>query len=261
MGDLEVAAWWPADLEVRRRGGGGSLRGSFSYGRTATVASRGRMRKETTGPYAFGWQSARFAELQEELGDVLEYGLAELEDAAAASQRADAPGAASGVAALVAAAKRVAAGPGAPPRLSPLLDELHKRDTHLLVGHNYGQPLASSLAGTLTIVDTAEAWTFEARLPPEGSRPSWMADAVTAVEAGLVGGLSPGFAVPPASAVPNAEELEPEPGNPGVTIRRINHAVLFEMSLVTRPAYAETTVDLRDAPAPAPEPRRRGLWL
>ena len=61
-----------------------------------------------------------------------------------------------------------------------------------------------------------------------------------AVDAGLIRGVSPGFRVPPASAVANAEELVDEPGNPDVQIRQINQAVLYELSLVTRPAYVES---------------------
>ena len=77
-----------------------------------------------------------------------------------------------------------------------------------------------------------------------------------------MGGISPGFSVPSSSAVPNAEELLPEPGGLGVFIRRIKEAVLFELSLVTRPAYQETEVDIRSAGEPAiytPDPRLRLL--
>ena len=86
-------------------------------------------------------------------------------------------------------------------------------------------------------------------------------DAERAVAAGLMVGLSPGFTVPPASAVPDAERLEPEPGNPGVQIRVIRAAVLREFSVVTAPAYADAAVDLRaDDFGRAPN-RRRRLWL
>ena len=50
------------------------------------------------------------------------------------------------------------------------------------------------------------------------------------IRAGLAGGVSPGFRVPPASVVANAEAFEPEPGNPGVQVRVINQAVLHELS-------------------------------
>ena len=72
-----------------------------------------------------------------------------------------------------------------------------------------------------------------------------MRDAVLAVEAGLSVGVSPGFTVRPASVIPNAEELVPEPGNLGVSIRAINQTVLYELSIVARPAYGDTEVDLR----------------
>ena len=119
------------------------------------------------------------------------------------------------------------------------------REIHLLSGHSFDRPLASKRGGSLRLDDRDDGLRFEADLPIEAEQPSWMRDSVLAMEAGLVGGISPGFRVPPVSAVPNAEELIPEPGNPGVQIRVIRQAVLHELSLVTRPAYPETDVDLR----------------
>lgn len=58
-------------------------------------------------------------------------------------------------------------------------------------------------------------------------------------------GLSPGFRVPPSSVVPGAERLIAEPGNPSVSIREINEAVLREFSVVTSAAYEDAVVDLR----------------
>ena len=76
------------------------------------------------------------------------------------------------------------------------------------------------------------------------------------VDRGQLRGISPGFQVP---AGKGGERLVPEPGNPGVMIREITDAVVFEYSLVARPAYVSTEVDARaDDPA---EPRRRRLWL
>ena len=43
-------------LEIRQRGGGRLLAGSFPYARTATVRDRGRVRKETFRLGAFSWQ-------------------------------------------------------------------------------------------------------------------------------------------------------------------------------------------------------------
>ena len=91
--------------------------------------------------------------------------------------------------------------------------------------------------------------------------PTYMLDMVRQIRAGLAGGVSPGFRVPPASAVSGAAEiLEPEPGNPGVQVRVIRQAVLYEISIVTRPAYSETDIAAR-AFDPAPETRKRRVWL
>ena len=134
------------------------------------------------------------------------------------------------------------------------------REIHLLSGHSFDRPLASKRRGSLRLEDRKEGLLFEADLPEEAEQPSWMRDTVLALQGGLVGGISPGFSVPPSSAVPNAEELIPEPGNPGVQIRVIRQAVLFELSLVTRPAYPETDVDLR-AQNTDPGTVRRRPWL
>ena len=136
--------------------------------------------------------------------------------------------------------------------------EDEQRQIDILVGHDFGKPIASRKAGTLEIADGDDGVTFEARLPDDP--PSWVVDAEKAIAAGLMVGLSPGFTVPPASVVPGAERLGPEPGNPGVQIRVINAAVLHELSIVTRPAYSETEVDVR-AFDPAPVVRRRRVWL
>ena len=123
--------------------------------------------------------------------------------------------------------------------------EDRQREINLLAGHSFDQPLASKLAGSLLLDDTSRGLQFRATLPPENRQPTWMRDTVLAVNAGLIRGVSPGFKVPPADVVQDAEVLEDEPGNPGVQIRRIRAAVLFELSLVTRPAYPNTEVDIR----------------
>ena len=145
-------------------------------------------------------------------------------------------------------------------RLEVLRQALDRRNVHVLGGHSYDKPLGSLKSGA-KIVSTKEAVEFEIDLPPPGSQPSYMSDLVAMIRGGLAGGVSPGFRVPPASAVRNAETFEPEPGNPGVQVRVINQAVLSELSIVTRPAYSETEIDVRafdTAPAPV---RRRRVWL
>ena len=185
------------DLELRQRGGGRSLSGRFPYGGRATVADRGRVRKEQFAARAFAFA----------VGDAT-------------------------------------------------------REIHLLSGHSFDKPLASKRGGTLKLDDRDDGLRFEADLPEEAAQPSWMRDTVMALNAGLVGGISPGFRVPPPAAVPNAEELIPEPGNPGVQIRVIRQAILFELSLVTRPAYGETEVDLRaEGLPPGSRVARRRAWL
>ena len=134
------------------------------------------------------------------------------------------------------------------------------RRIDILVGHDFGKPIASRQAGTLKITDADDAVTFEARLPDDP--PSWVIDAERAIAAGLMTGLSPGFIVPPKDVVPNAEAIEPEPGNPDVGIRVIREAVLREFSVVTSPAYTDAAVDLRSVDfVQDHQPRRRRLWL
>ena len=135
------------------------------------------------------------------------------------------------------------------------------REIDILVGHDFGKPIASRRAGTLDITDSTDAVRFNARLPDDP--PSWVVDAERAINGGLMTGLSPGFRVPPRSAVSNAEELIPEPGNAGVQIRQINAAVLREFSLVTNASYVDAAVELRDANHNAAiiVPGASTLWL
>ena len=135
------------------------------------------------------------------------------------------------------------------------------REVHLLVGHDYNKPLARKLNGSLILNDSDEALEFRATLPPEADRPTYMTDALAQQRAGLIGGLSPGFQVPPESTVPGAQRFIPEPGNAGVAIRSISSAVLAEFSLVTRPIYSETMVDLRSQAELDAEALERGAWL
>ena len=132
----------------------------------------------------------------------------------------------------------------------------------LLVGHDFGKPIASRQSGTLTLVNTPEAVTFEATLPEDP--PSWVVDAEKAIAAGIMTGLSPRFRIPPKAVVPNAETLVSEPGNPGVQIRRINEAVLREFSVVTDGVYEGAGVQLRSEDhhnATLYLPKAVTLWL
>ena len=123
------------------------------------------------------------------------------------------------------------------------------REISLLYGHAFDKPLGSRLRGSLIVRNDKDGVEFEATLPDPAEQPSWVRDAMLAVQGGLVHGVSPGFRVPPLGVVDNAESLIEEVGNPGVFIRQINHAVLAELSLVSRPAYPDTGVEIRSAGA------------
>ena len=134
-----------------------------------------------------------------------------------------------------------------------------ERRIDLLVGHDFGKPIANRQTGSLVLRDTESGVDFEATLPADP--PSWVVDAERAIAGGLMLGISPGFRVPPQTAVPGAEELRPEPGNPTVQMRQINHAVLRELSLVTNDAYTDSTVELRaEQDAANLDQWRRDLW-
>ena len=143
------------------------------------------------------------------------------------------------------------------------IDEEPTRKIDLLVGHDFGKPIASRQSGNLTITDSADAVRFEATLPDEALTPSWVLDVEKAIANGTMVGLSPGFRVPPVSAVRNAERLIPEPGNPGVQIRQISDAVLREFSIVTAGIYDDAMVELRaeDLAVGTFDPRSVFLWL
>ena len=137
-----------------------------------------------------------------------------------------------------------------------------ERRIDLLVGHDFGKPIASRQAGSLVIEDTADAVVFQATLPEDA--PTWVVDAERAIGAGLMTGISPGFQVPPRSVVPDAERLVDEPGNPGVQIRQVNHAVLRELSVVTNPVYEDSAVELRSEQFGSDSERteyKRTIWL
>lgn len=134
----------------------------------------------------------------------------------------------------------------APRAFSYVVDgEGRDRDVHFLIGHSFDKPLASRSAGTLKLTDTDEALIFDAEIGQEMQEVSWVRDFLAALAAGLIGGISPGFRVPPSDVVPGAETVEEEEPSLGkALIRTIAAAVLFELSAVTRPAYAETSVDV-----------------
>lgn len=133
--------------------------------------------------------------------------------------------------------------------------EREEIDIHVLVGHDYGKPLASRSAGTLDLRDSDEALTFEAVITRAIAETSHARDALAMIGAGLAVGLSPGFRIPPERAVPDAEKVEEEdPSEGNALIRTITAALLYELSVVTRPAFKEAEVEARNW---RPDRRRR----
>ena len=136
------------------------------------------------------------------------------------------------------------------------------RRIDLLVGHDFGKPIASRQSGTLTIEDGDDAVRFVANLPV--NPPSWVVDVERLSGREPCRTLSPGFRVPPKGVVPNAETFRPEVGNPSVQIRQINDAVLREFSVVTSGTYEGAGVELGRKITPTPSlwiPRSTLQWL
>ena len=222
---METRAVYEGTLELRASGR--RLAGRFPYSqgsgdRQATIMNRGRIRKERIAPDAFGWQVREFEKLQGELAAVISDSIDEA-------------------------------------RVQVLRQELERHNIHVLAGHSYDKPLGDMLRSGARVTSTREAVEFELELPGEADQPGYMRDVVAMVRAGLIGGISPGFRVPPRAVVPDGERLEPELGNPAVQVRVIENAVLSELSIVTRPAYSETDVDVRALEALTP--RRPRIWL
>ena len=105
----------------------------------------------------------------------------------------------------------------------------------LLAGHDPEKPLASTEAGSLTLRDDDDGLHIEARVV---ASTSWATDALAALAAGLTKGISPGFRVAPGGDVVTraADGL----------LRTVTAADLFEVSLVTRPAYDQAQIAARN---------------
>ena len=111
-------------------------------------------------------------------------------------------------------------------------------DVHFLSGHDFNKPLASRSAGTLTLTETDDALTIDAKISADMGQVSYVRDFLSAHAAGLVRGLSPGFRVRP-----GGETVE-ERGN--AILRTIKAADLIEISAVTKPAYSQAQIEARN---------------
>lgn len=110
-------------------------------------------------------------------------------------------------------------------------------DVYLLVHHDFDKPLASVGAGSLTLRSEDDALTFEARIAPEMQGVSYVKDFMGALDAGLVGGISPGFRVPAGGDYAKRDGT-------GV-LRVVKKADLIEISAVTKPAYPAAQIEAR----------------
>ncbi len=107
--------------------------------------------------------------------------------------------------------------------------------------------MASRAAGTLTLQDADDALTFVATITPEMQEVSYVRDFLGGFSAGLILGISPGFRIPPERAVKDAEKVEEEDPSLGMAlIRTVLAALLYELSVVTRPAYPEAQIEARN---------------
>lgn len=105
-------------------------------------------------------------------------------------------------------------------------------DVPLLREHEWGMPMARASAGSLTLEEDDAGLRFEAQ--PVMSV-SYAADTVALVRGGIINGMSFGF-------FPDVEETDTSGDKPIFTVKR---ATLFEISAVTFPAYAGTTISAR----------------
>jgi uncharacterized protein len=141
--------------------------------------------------------------------------------------------------------------------------ESPEQEINLLVGHSFDKPLASKLNGSLTFGKSKTALEFAANIAASVAETSHGKDIIALVSSGLAVGISPGFRIPPKQTVPDAEEVfDEEPSEGRAIIRRIKQAILFELSIVTRPAYPDATVEMRNwTPTDGGIYRKMHLWI
>jgi HK97 family phage prohead protease len=111
-------------------------------------------------------------------------------------------------------------------------------EIHLLLGHDFNRPLASTRAGSLRIEDRDDALVFEATLGPEMAASTTGRDALAMIRGKLATGVSHGFIVPS-----GGDEVREERGG---LLRVVRAAELHELSVVTRPAYQHAQVEARN---------------
>lgn len=123
---------------------------------------------------------------------------------------------------------------GQPERFEPgAFGDVGAADIRLTLHHDRARPIAGTLGGGLTLADSIEALRFEAQLPDCRDAD----DARALILAGVLAGASIEF-------WPVAEGIEQG-------VRVIRQAQLRGLSIVDRPAYADSAVSARRVPAAA----------
>ena len=81
------------------------------------------------------------------------------------------------------------------------IEDEQTRRLDILVGHDFGKPVASRQSGTLAITDSDDAVNFVATLPKSRADVGCRYGKKS-IEAGIMTGLSPGFRIPPTCGCP-----------------------------------------------------------
>lgn len=115
-------------------------------------------------------------------------------------------------------------------------------EIHLLLGHDFNRPLASTRAGSLRIEDRDDALVFTATISPDVAASTTGRDALAMIRGRLATGVSPGFIVPP-----GGDEVQRR--GEGL-LRVVRTAELHEISIVARPAYPLAQVEARSWSVP-----------
>lgn len=107
-------------------------------------------------------------------------------------------------------------------------------DVRLLVNHDWSKPLARVAAGTLSLREDALGLAFRASMPDT----TYANDLCESMARGDVSGCSFGF---------TTDDDDWSQDDSGV-VRTLRAVTLHEGSIVTNPAYPQTTVNLRSLP-------------
>ena len=123
------------------------------------------------------------------------------------------------------------------------------REVQLLAGPDYSKPLASLKSGTLKLRDGPDGLEFDAPKLPATTYARDLQAGMSAKSADY--GVDVLYKIPPRDVVPDAFEIIPEPGNPGVEIEVVKQATLQAIAIVSRAPRGN----------PGQVKRRARLWL